>query len=377
MPPTLNGQRVAVTGATGFIGARLAEKLASGSEASVSALVRNVQRAKRLTDRGVPVLQADLGNRAAIAEALRGNDVVINTVHDFRASERRNVQAFSNLLDGCVAAGVKRLVHTSTIVVYDDWPHGEISEDSPRRANGTAYKNAKVAMEEMAFERASKSELSVAILQPTIVYGPQGWIWTDRIVEQLQSGTVVLPTRCDGHCHAVYVDDVVDALTRAASARIDTAESFIVSGPEPVSWRQFFESYDRMIGANSIRYLDLESQQEATAGSVGRLESLARNPLQIAQVPLVRALLGFVQRAIGDDALARIRAGAMKLNQKRGPVVHHPSAEDVDLYRARGVCHIEKARRVLGYSPSFDFGRGMELTAEHVVVKSAGAETRP
>ena len=362
----LKGRRVLVTGASGFIGSRLVHKLADTHEAVVTAVVRSAKKAARFAELDVTTRQVDLGDRSGIADAVRGHDIVVNLAHDFRASERRNVRAFANLVHACTTAHVARLVHTSSIVVYDDWPHGTVSEDSPRRATGSDYANAKVAMEEILNDPATLGSLASVIIQPTIVYGPSSWQWTDHVVERLLTGTVILPDPCPGICHAVYVDDVADALILAASAPHGRADSFIVSGPEPVTWLEFFDAYNRIVGADSIRHVPLSQLSAPATDLLGRIKSFATNPMQVASWRPVRHLLAAMRHAVGDPALDRIRSAAMQFTRARGPIVYFPTAGELELYCSRGVCHIEKATKHLGYAPSFDFERGSKRTAEYL-----------
>jgi len=359
-----NGLRIAVTGASGFIGARIVDRLVRGHGAAVTVVVRDRSAAARLASRGLTVRRADLGNRAAIGEAVRGHDVVVNAAHDFRASERRNLRGFSNLLDACRGARVPRFVHISSIVVYGDWPHGDLHEGSPRPPGGSAYVSAKVEMEALGRQRAESGDLTVTFLQPTIVYGPHGWMWTDRILEQLRTGTVVLPNRCDGHCHAVYVDDVARAAALACGAKLEPAESFIVSGAEPVTWRRFFEAYDTLLESNALRFADLDAPGGGSAPEPAGIGRLVRDPMLVAQTAPARAVLGLARRAVGNAALGRIRSAALALERRRGTAVHHPSRDEIELYAARGTCSIGRARRRLGYEPAFDLDRGMAEIAK-------------
>jgi nucleoside-diphosphate-sugar epimerase len=324
--------------------------------------VRDARKAPPLQDLGATTRVANLGNPSDIAHAVRDQDVVINLAHDFRASARSNVRGFRNLVDACAAAQVSQFVHTSSIVVYDDWPGGDISEESPCSEAGSDYKNAKVAMEGILSERRS---LSSIILQPTIVYGPGSWLWTELIVERLLSGTVILPDPCQGTCHAVFVDDVADALILAASRPGHVAERFIVSGPEPVTWQAFYEAYERKLGTRSIRSVAASQLESGSSGPTG-LASIASNPLQLASWAPIRRVLDFMRRAMGESALQRIRSSIIGLKQKRGPMVYSPTPDELVLYRAQGRCRIEKAVTELGYSPTVTHDLGVERTTAYI-----------
>jgi len=366
----LRGRRVAVTGASGFIGARVVAKLTADHGAQVTAIARR-RRRPGTEETGARAVQADLGDRTAIERAVADSEIVINLAYDFRAPGDDNVRRFETLLDACAASGTERFVQVSSIVVYDDWPDGDLTEASPAERPGTDYKNAKMAMERVLARRAAGGALAAAIIQPTIVYGPSSWIWTDRIVEQLAYGTVVLPDRAEGNCPAVYVDDVADAIILAAARQEGGCESYIVSGPAPVSWAAFFESYARALGGGSIRYVPAAELTQEEGKPPGGLRALIANPLQIANWGPVRRAQTIVRRAIGDAPVEKLRALVMNLRRRRGPVVFYPNDYEFRLYLSRGICRIDKARRELGYAPAYDFEAGSKPTADYIRRKYA------
>ena len=96
--------------------------------------------------------------------------------------------------------------------------------------------------------------LPATVLQPTHVYGPFGGYWTERQVEMFLSGPVVLPAPDDGICNAVYVDDVVHALSLAAVRDEAVGETFLISGVESTTWSEFYRQYARAVGrADGLR----------------------------------------------------------------------------------------------------------------------------
>ncbi len=361
------GRRILVTGATGFIGSRVARLLASEHGATVTAGVRDPSRARDLEPLGIAVRRVDVGDRAAVEEAVRGQDAVIHTAHDFRASPRANCRGFEHVLDACRSLGVPRLVHTSSIVVYDDWPAGELREGAAWGAPGTEYENSKSEMERRVDETAHLGGLSVAILQPTIVYGPGGWIWTDRILEQLTTGTVVLPARCEGLCPVVYVDDVAQAMIRAATTSFEGVERFIVSGAEPVTWRRLFEAYDAIVGRGSLHVLEEPDEPGGGPAPGGdRRSGLLADPLRLAAAAPVRRLVGLAERAVGPERIRWLRSRLFSLIRRGRDVTYLPNDHDRMLYAARGRCRIDKAVQELGYAPAFDLDRGMACIAASI-----------
>jgi nucleoside-diphosphate-sugar epimerase len=358
--------KVLVTGASGFIGTRLIGKLAAEDGFIVTAMVRNSAKPQQLGTNGVRVIAADMSDRTEIDRAVSGHHTVINLVHDFKRSQKHNLRCFTNLYEACIKHGVQHLVHVSSIVVYDDWPGGDITEESPSGQPGTEYKNTKVAIEKALQSGSDKGLLHSIILQPTIVYGPNSWLWTDHVVEKLRGGTLVLPAEEDGVCNAVYLDDVADALVLAALRPGNSSEKYIISGPAPTGWREFFESHNQYLGTDSIQYLDVAELAAVHSGSSGTMKSIVANPLQLANWKPVRSVLNGLQGVLGDRAIDGLKALVKGLKKSTGRVVYYPDPAELELYCASGVCSSEKAKSVLGYEPKFDFKTGFASTTGYI-----------
>ncbi len=215
----LTNAKILVTGATGFIGGRVAERLVVEHGARVRALVRNFGRAARLARFPIELAQGDLRSAESIDRAVAGCDYVFHCAYgsDGEDDARRvvNAQGTRHVLDAALKHGVKRVVHTSTVTVYGDTPDGPLDESAPRRKTGFAYADSKIEAEEAALGYLPRG-LSVAIVQPTVVYGPFGNTFTTKPLQMLKSGRVILINDGDGLANLVFVDDVVSAMFVAA-----------------------------------------------------------------------------------------------------------------------------------------------------------------
>ena len=358
----LNGRRVLVTGATGFIGTRLVEKLLLENGARVTALARHPGRAARLARLDVELRQTDLANPSELEGVVADHDFIFNLAYDFKRSAAENVSAFRNLAEASANSGVERFIQVSSIAVYDDWPGGNLSETSPKEKTGSDYKNAKMQIDR---ELSGFTAFSSAIIQPTIVYGPHGWLWTDLKVEQLMTGTVILPDQGQGLCPAVYVDDVAGAMILAAVADTESGADFIVSGGEPVTWRNFYEAYEQALGVQALQFVDSVALSTDESGG-GKLKSYAANPLEIANSPSVRYVLNKIEQTLGDQAIEDLRAQVAALRGSAGPQTYYPSSSDMALLQSKGLCSIDKAAKHIGYRPSFSFAEGAKLTADYI-----------
>jgi nucleoside-diphosphate-sugar epimerase len=337
------GRRAFVTGANGFIGRRLVNAL-DRAGALVTSLCRTNRGATAKRGSAVRTIVGDLNDTALLETRLRGQEIVFHLAYDGRATAAVNLAAFDSVLAASAHAGVGRIVHTSSIVVYDAWPNGDIDETgSMSRPNGSRYRQAKIEME----RRLMAGPIPTAILQPTIVYGPGSALWTEQFIEWLTVGDIVLPTP-EGHCSGLFVDDLIQALFRAATLPDLGRERFIVSGAEPFPWSQLLDGYARIVGSGSVRHVPVnELRSRLGTEPDGNHQDASR----MASVHVAgRKLLG---RERFERLLRRIK---MRL-ARDGRM--YPDRHLLGVFSSTGHCSIRHARERLGFEPEFDLAKGL------------------
>ena len=347
----LKGRKVLVTGASGFIGRRLVAALLA-AQAEVSALGRNRHSAAALGGLGVRVVMGDMADPQALAAAAEGQEIVFNLAYDFRASGAANLAGFEGLVAAAERLGRARIIHTSSIVVYDDWPNGAVTEASPMgRPGGSPYRRTKIAME----RRLMAGSRPAAIVQPTIVYGPGSSLWTDGFAEGLLRGAVVLPEP-EGLCQGVFVEDVVQGLLRVAALPDLGHERFILNGPAPFAWSALIGGYRDILGRGEVRFRPAAELAPAQAHSdMGE----DRPPSATARVSAI------ARRMIGHQRFeALVRAAKRRLKAAGGEM--RPDAHLYELFVAQGSCPADLARQRLGYAPAFGLAEGLAATAAHL-----------
>lgn len=382
---SLAGRRVLVTGAGGFIGGRLVERLVLEHGAEVRALVRNLAGAARLARFPVTVLRGDVTSAPDLAVAIQGCDLVFHCAYGTSGSQKHrawvNREGTRRVLEASRAVNASRVVYLSTLMVYGQTADGDLDETAPRRRFGNAYSDSKLEAERIALS----SGLPVAVLQPTAVYGPYGGVWTEAVIRALKAGRQILVNGGDGLGNAVYVDDLVSAMLLAAVKDEAVGEAFLISGEEPVTWRDLYGRFERMLGAER-RTVDMteaealahwrrwkRAQPHAMGEALRILKS--EQPIreriertregvwlrEMASTILPESLQKRIKSGLGSGG-GRPSSSADAAGAGAELPIHPLTPEMIGFLRPRTRVRIDKAKRLLGYRPAFDFETGMDLT---------------
>jgi nucleoside-diphosphate-sugar epimerase len=255
--------RIAIIGAGGEIGSRLTLRLVSKRE-NPRAIVRHLgARLSRYND--IDIRKLPIPDKQSMQEALQGCSVIVNCAVERQAPNEpseaplhRAREITRIMIAAALAAGVKRLIHLSSISVCSP----KLTDEAVRRwdlwSTGREwYTLVKIATERMV--AAASREMQVAIIRPGIVYGPY-MDWSRLACSWLTDEKLVLPRAC-GTCHAVHIDDLVDLLLHLAAGEIQTPCRVWAINPERITWRKFYEGHAQSIGLRDPHILEWESDR--------------------------------------------------------------------------------------------------------------------
>jgi nucleoside-diphosphate-sugar epimerase len=344
MSNPLAGKTVAVTGASGFVGGRFIEMLQA---ATPDIRTRRLSR-HSLTDEG------------AMRAALEGCGVLVHCAFDF-LDLRSNVAMCEAIGRACAAGGI-RLVHVSTAAVYEPFPDHPLDESGETGRVDSEYTVVKTEIENLLMRQVRELGLDLIILQPTIIYGPHGRAWTDSPVKELLTGTVVLPEHGEGVCNAVYIDDVCHAIMASLTAAIPSGHRFLISGPQPTTWRAFYTAYQDILDIDAVRCVGPEA-----AAATPQPEQLAR-PAETAPQRRGQRIKQVVTSRLGARRVSYLNVAVSVLKATvLGRKTHIATGPKLALLASRCDIQIDKAKQLLGYDPQFDLQRGMAMTAPYVI----------
>ncbi len=235
----MSGELTVVTGVAGFVGASVARALAASGR-RVRGVVRASSPRANLADFPGDLAEADLRDSAGVASAMAGATELFHVAADYRVWApdpeeivRNNVSMTEVVMRAALAAGVRRVVYTSsvaTILPLDGGSADETRPARPEQATG-AYKRSKVIAERLVERMVAEQGLPAVIVNPSTPIGPRDVhpTPTGRIIVEAANGG--MPAFVDSGLNLVHVDDVAAGhLLAAEKGRI--GERYILGGED-------------------------------------------------------------------------------------------------------------------------------------------------
>jgi len=323
-----------VTGASGFVGSAVARALLAAGY-RVRALVRRTSPRSNLDIEGLQVAEGDMLDERAVARAVAEARYVFHVAADYRLWApdpgeivHNNVEGTRIVLRAAQAAGVERIVYTSSVATLRLNPDGVPADESEMlsqdRAIG-AYKRSKVAAESLALQMASREGLPLVIVNPSTPIGPRDVrpTPTGRIIVEAASGR--MPAFVDTGLNLVHVDDVAGGhLLALQRGRI--GQRYILGG-ENVTLARMLEMIAGLVGRRAPRVrlprraiYPIAFASEAIARFTGREPFATLDGLRMAKYRMfftsakAQSELGYTARPVIEalnDAIAWFRQAGM------------------------------------------------------------------
>jgi nucleoside-diphosphate-sugar epimerase len=227
---------ILVTGGRGFLGSHLVRNLRE-RDYRVRILVRDTGSGEDAS--GPEIALGDVRDKQAVQRAVDGMDAVIHTVSNFRrgGSDKNeayaiNVQGTLNVCEAAHAAGVRQMIHCSTIGVHGSVKEVPATETTPYNP-GDLYQETKLQGEQAVWEFADRTGLPVTVIRPISMFGP-GDTRMLKLFKMIKKRRFVMIGPGDVLFQPAYIDDVVRGFLLALGNERALGEAFIVGGEEYV-----------------------------------------------------------------------------------------------------------------------------------------------
>lgn len=248
--------KVLVTGATGFLGKHLVQKLvARGDEVCAMVWPRSTRSA--LQNLPVTIFECDIRNADSVMQAVKGKDVVFHCagkVDDWGPRNefyRVNVDGTRNMLDACRVAGVKHFIHISSLAVLGIPETAPVDETLPYTTKPFhPYMETKLASEKLVLEYHNEHKLPVTIIRPGILWGPGDTSIFPRLERLASSGLMIFKIGTGNNVLCLsYVPNLVDALLLAADVKNPDCQIYHIADEEKITSGTYFAALTKAIGA--------------------------------------------------------------------------------------------------------------------------------
>ncbi len=237
-------EKVLVTGATGFTGKALCERLVAENK-KVTAFVRPSSDTSRLQKIGVDCRQTDITNPTEVEKNFTGFSIVYHIAAAYRTEHSTediyhlvNAEATRNLLEAAKKTGVGRFVHCSTVGVQgeiDDPPADEEYRFKP----GDHYQESKKEGELLALEYFRKG-LPGTVFRPVGIYGPGDTRFL-KLFKPVSKGTFVMIGSGKVLYHMTYIDDLIDGILLCGTRPEALGEVFTLGGERYTTLRELVD----------------------------------------------------------------------------------------------------------------------------------------
>lgn len=232
---------IAIIGAGGFVGSHLVESLVLDGFTNFYAIARGYGSLARLSRLGpaVNIRIADATEVDQLTAAFEGCSRVVNLVATNADGIVRSTKA---IYAACQNAGVQRLIHMSSAVIYGHVDSPEIRDDaSPIRGLRLPYDMAKAESEAFLHHQTDADDLEVVVLRPGIIWGPRS-PWSCLAARNLLDNTAYLIGDDGGICNAVYIDNLVSGILTCCGHKGNASGFFNIADQETITWRDFYAS---------------------------------------------------------------------------------------------------------------------------------------
>ena len=251
--------RIFVTGATGFIGSHLMERLAQ-TDHEVLCLVRASSDVRQLQKCGVTLVRGDVTDRDSLVAGMEGCDWVANLANVYSFWEPRkalyrevNVVGTRNVMEAALKTGVTKVAHVSSVVTYGRPQHLPFTEETPEGPEQfSEYARTKLEGDRIVWKMVENEHLPALMLYPGAVVGAGDTKASGQFLIDLITRNLPMTVFDDSIISWVHVRDCAEAIVAALEKPGNIGERYLVVG-ERLPNRAFTRLVSEISGVRAPR----------------------------------------------------------------------------------------------------------------------------
>ena len=363
--------KIAIFGASGFVGSALVERLFFDKGYDFKALIHSFGNAAQLARLPLTLAPVDVLDFNQINKALAGCNVVVNCS---RGNTQTMIKGLKNIIKASKHNKIEKFIHIGSIAIYGSNPPAESSSETATPNPGTnSYGAMKLKQDEMIFD-LHVSGIPSMILCPSNISGPYS-VFVLGAVEKLFSNEIVLVDDGKYPTNLIHVDNLVAAILTAIESDKGWGERYFINEIEKTTWKEFFEELKEMLGLNIelesvsrdevLQEMEKTKRKSSFASNIGHLMSRdVRNALSV--FPAFKKFDEFASNtffALNPDMQKKLR------QKLKGPTIITKETNKRNLenpyikVQVRQVFHSpEKIISKINYTPFLDYQHRREST---------------
>ena len=323
-------QPVLVTGATGFIGQVLVDKLLE-QDNKVSALVLPQEEIPVSWGDRVEIIRGSIIDPEAVQTSMKGAGTVFHLAAvvgdwgDEKLFWETGVDGTRHILDEALKYKTRTVLASSIVVYGENIGKCECTEDVSFGKILGPYSRVKQAQEKMAWEYHKEKELPLTVIRPANVYGPGSKPWVHQVLYTLRQGGPTLINGGDFNAGLVYVDTVAEAMIIAASSPKAIGRAYNVCDENDITWKRYLSDLSEIVG-----------------------------------LPKPKAIPGFLAKPAG----VAINTVWKTFNIKKQPPM---TRESLNLVGSRHRINVDRLKNDLKYKPDYPYEKGLAEVKKYVL----------
>jgi nucleoside-diphosphate-sugar epimerase len=315
--------KVLITGASGFIGSHLAEKLL-GQGYEVACLKRKTSDTKWLEGLNIKFIPGDCCDKGSLNDYIKDYDYILHLSGLTKANSKRdfymvNEKGTENIIEAVSRynSGIKRFIYLSSLSAFGPMVNKNLPSENSKPHPVSDYGKSKLMGENAVLKY--RNRVPISILRPTVVYGPR-----DRqlflLFKLIKKG--ILPYWGDGYISLIYIDDLIDAIILTMQREDAVGKTYFISDGKVYSNN---EVLNEIASALDVRVFKIRLPKP------------------------VLPLIGFL-----GDGIGKITGKSTMINRDKMK----------ELVHTHWVCDISKARDELGFEPKVGIKKGIKWTVD-------------